>query len=188
MPLMTLSLLQVRARPGMRSRGALIAGHLAIPVVLGRAGIRANKREGDGATPRGLFRLRRLWWRPDRGPKPATGLPAIRIDPALAWCEDAADRRYNRPFRRSANEPGDRLWRDDRLYDYLIEIDHNIRPRITGRGSAVFLHVARENRSPTGGGVAFAARDLRGLLMRPGPKTQILVDTELGRIAGLERP
>jgi len=177
MPYMALSLLQVRARPGARSRGVLIAGRLAIPVVLGRTGIRANKREGDGATPRGRFRLRQLWWRPDRGPKPSTGLPAIRIDRALAWCEDAGDRRYNHPFRRSAEEPGDRLWRDDHLYDYIIEIDHNTRPRVAGRGSAVFLHVARPDRSPTAGCIALAAHDLRRLLARLGPDTRILVQS-----------
>ena len=99
------SLLKVARRPGMRCCGVLIAGRLAIPVVLGRTGIRANKREGDGATPRGRFRLRRLWWRADRGPKPPTLLPTARIDRRIAWCEDPGDRRYNRPFRRSANEP-----------------------------------------------------------------------------------
>src|SRR5919197_3946721 len=108
MPHMALSLLQVRARPGMRSRGVLIAGRLIIPVVLGRTGIRANKREGDGATPRGRFRLRRLWWRADRSPRPLTLLPTVRIDRRVAWCEDPGDRRYNRPFRRSATERGDR--------------------------------------------------------------------------------
>jgi L,D-peptidoglycan transpeptidase YkuD (ErfK/YbiS/YcfS/YnhG family) len=169
------SLLKVATRPGMRSRGVLIAGRLAIPVVLGRAGIRANKREGDGATPRGRFRLRRLWWRADRSPKPATLLPTTRINRCIAWCEDPGDRRYNRPFRRSANEPGDRLWRDDRLYDIIIELDHNSRPRIARRGSAVFLHVARPDCSPTAGCVAFAAPDLRRLLGRLGPKTRILI-------------
>ena len=170
-----LSFLRVRTKPGQRSRGVLMAGHRAIPVVLGRSGIRANKREGDGATPRGRFRLRRLWWRRDRGPRPLTLLPAIRINPDVAWCEDRRDRRYNRPFRRSANEPGDRLWRDDRLYDLIIEIDHNTRPRVAGRGSAVFLHVARPDRSPTAGCVALATTDLRPLLGRLGPKTRILI-------------
>ena len=172
---MALSLLKVATRPGMRSRGLLIAGRLVIPVVLGRTGIRANKREGDGATPQGRFRLRRLWWRADRGPRPSTLLPTARIDRCVAWCEDPGDRRYNRPFRRSANEPGDRLWRDDRLYDLIIEIDHNTRPRIARRGSAVFLHVARPDRSPTAGCVAFGAPDLRRLLARLGPKTRIMI-------------
>jgi L,D-peptidoglycan transpeptidase YkuD (ErfK/YbiS/YcfS/YnhG family) len=167
------SLIRVARGAGGRSRGVLLAGARAIPVVLGRAGIAANKREGDGATPRGRFRVIRLWWRPDRLPRPRTALPVRRIDPALAWCEDPADRRYNRPFRRSANEPGDRLWRDDLLYDLVIEISHNTRPRIAGRGSAVFLHAARPDRSGTAGCVALDAKDLRRLVERLGPNTRI---------------
>jgi L,D-peptidoglycan transpeptidase YkuD (ErfK/YbiS/YcfS/YnhG family) len=167
------SLIRVRRGAAGASCGVLLAGRHAIPVVLGRCGIAADKREGDGATPRGRFRLIRLWWRADRLPRPATRLPVRRIDPALAWCEDRADRRYNRPFRRSANEPGDRLWRDDRLYDLVIEISHNTRPRIAGRGSAVFMHVARPDRSGTAGCVALDARDLLRLLGRLGPGTRI---------------
>ena len=83
-------LVRVRTRPGDRTRGVLLAGSLAIPVVLGRAGIRANKREGDGATPRGRFRFVRLWWRADRHPRPRTLLPVRRIAPDLAWCEDTS--------------------------------------------------------------------------------------------------
>ena len=170
---LALSLLRVRARPGARSRGLLLAGSLAIPIILGRSGIRANKREGDGATPRGRFRLRRLWWRPDRRARPATRLPVRRIDRSIAWCEDPGDRRYNRPFRRSAGESGDRLWRDDRLYDVVIEIDHNTRPRIAGRGSAVFIHLARPGGSATAGCVALRPAALRRLLARLGPTTRI---------------
>jgi L,D-peptidoglycan transpeptidase YkuD (ErfK/YbiS/YcfS/YnhG family) len=144
-------------------------------VVLGRGGIRANKFEGDGGTPRGRFRLVRLWWRADRHPRPPTCLPASRITGDLAWCEDTSDRRYNRPFRRSATEPGDRLRRDDRLYDFIIEIDHNTRPRVKGRGSAVFIHVARPNRGPTAGCVALEFGELRRLLTALGPRTQIAI-------------
>ena len=63
-------------------------------------------------------------------------------------------------FRRSANEPGDRLRRDDGLYDMIVEIDHNTRPRVAGRGSAVFIHVARPGFAPTAGCVALRPRDL----------------------------
>jgi len=165
----------IRVRPGTSgaSRGVLLAGRHAIPVALGRSGVAANKREGDGATPRGRFRLIRLWWRADRAPRPRTLLPVRCIDPALAWCENPADRRYNRQFRRSANEPGDRLWRDDRLYDLVIELSHNTRPRVAGRGSAVFMHVARPDRSSTAGCVALDAKDLRRLLGRLVPQTRI---------------
>ncbi|MEA2937031.1 MAG: hypothetical protein QOC56_535 [Alphaproteobacteria bacterium] len=172
---LTLSLLRVRARPGDRTRGLLLAGRRAIPVVLGRSGIRADKREGDGGTPRGRFRLVRLWWRADRSPRPRTLLPVNRIDREIAWCEDTGDRRYNRPFRRAADEPGDRLWREDHLYDWVVELDHNTSPRVAGRGSAVFLHLARENRSPTAGCVALAAKDLQRLLTRLNANTTILI-------------
>ena len=171
----SLSLIRVRTRPGNPTRGVLLAGPAAISVVLGRSGIRANKFEGDGGTPRGRFRPVQLWWRADRHPRPMTHLPVRRITPDLAWCEDTADRRYNRPFRRSANEPGDRLWRGDQLYDFVIEIDHNTRPRVAGRGSAVFIHVARPERSPTAGCVALATRDLQRLLVRLGPRTRIAI-------------
>jgi L,D-peptidoglycan transpeptidase YkuD (ErfK/YbiS/YcfS/YnhG family) len=165
----------VRTRPGDRSHGILHAGLLRVPVVLGRGGIRADKREGDGATPRGRFRLVRLWWRADRRPRPQTLLPVRRIARDLAWCEDTADRRYNRPFRRSANDPGDRLWREDRLYDLVIEIDHNSRPRVAGRGSAVFIHLTRPNRGPTAGCVALDPPDLVRLLARLGPATRLCI-------------
>jgi len=168
-------MIRVRGGPGDRTRGLLIAGGLAIAVVLGRSGIRANKREGDGATPRGRFRLVRLWWRADRAARPRTLLPVRRIEASIAWCEDVNDRRYNRPFRRSANEPGDRLWRDDHLYDLLIEIDHNARPRVAGRGSAVFLHLARPNRAPTAGCIALSGRDLARLVSRLGGRTRLWI-------------
>jgi L,D-peptidoglycan transpeptidase YkuD (ErfK/YbiS/YcfS/YnhG family) len=171
----SLTKIVVRSRPGDRMRGVLLAGMGATPVVLGRAGIRANKREGDGATPTGRFRPLRMWWRADRSPRPPTRLPARRIRPDVAWCENPADRRYNRPFRRSANEPGDRLWRQDRLYDLIVEIDHNTRPRVAGRGSAVFLHIARPDRGPTAGCVAMRAGDLRRLLERMSSKTKVVI-------------
>jgi L,D-peptidoglycan transpeptidase YkuD (ErfK/YbiS/YcfS/YnhG family) len=170
-----ISLIRVRPRPGEKSLGVLLFGPRVLAVVLGRGGINANKREGDGATPRGSFRPVRLWWRADRHPRPRTLLPVRRITPDLAWCEDPADRRYNRPFRRSMGEAGDRLWRGDYLYDFVIEIDHNVRPRVAGRGSAVFLHVSRPNRSPTAGCVAMAKRDLQRLLDGLGPKTRIRI-------------
>jgi L,D-peptidoglycan transpeptidase YkuD (ErfK/YbiS/YcfS/YnhG family) len=171
----TLPRLRVRARPGHRTQGWLTVGSQAIPVALGRGGILANKREGDGGTPRGEFRLLRLWWRADRHPRPQTLLPVRRITGDVAWCEDPRDRRYNRWFRRSAEAPGDRLRRDDHLYDFIIEIDHNSAPRIAGRGSAVFLHLARTNFSPTAGCVSMTKSSMLRLLRRMSPRTRIII-------------
>jgi L,D-peptidoglycan transpeptidase YkuD (ErfK/YbiS/YcfS/YnhG family) len=170
-----LSTVNVRKAPGTRTRGVLVAGPLAFPVALGRGGIRADKREGDGGTPRGRFTLRRLWWRADRLPRPATQLPARRISARDAWCEDPADRRYNRAIDIGAEGPGDRLRRDDQLYDLIIEIDHNTRPRIARRGSAVFVHVARPALAPTAGCVAMPKPRLRQLLARLGSNTRIVI-------------
>ena len=170
-----LKAIDVRAAPGIRTRGVLRAGPLAWPVALGRGGILANKREGDGGTPRGTFRPVRLWWRADRNPRPATALPVRRITASDAWCEAPADRRYNRPIRVPVGQPGDRLGREDHLYDFIIEIDHNTRPRIAGRGSGVFLHLANPGLAPTAGCVAMPRGRLRQLLKNLGPYTRICI-------------
>ncbi len=171
----TLTDLKVHTRPGNRRQGWLLAGSHAVKVALGRAGIKANKREGDGATPAGRYRLVRLWWRADRIPRPRTLLPVRPITAADGWCEDPRDRRYNRPIRVSADQRGDRLSRPDSLYDLIIEIDHNQRPRIAGRGSAVFIHVARADMTSTAGCVSMPAATLMRLLSRLGPETTITI-------------
>ena len=175
-PKTSLDLIHVRTRPGTKTRGWLIAGAQAIPVALGRGGIKANKREGDGGTPRGRFRLVRLWWRADRWPRPHTALPTRRIRPDDGWCEDPNHRRYNRRVTVPKNSSADRLSRGDHLYDFIIEIDHNTRPRVAGRGSAVFIHVARKKFAPTAGCVALELPTLRRLLARLGPNTRIKID------------
>jgi L,D-peptidoglycan transpeptidase YkuD (ErfK/YbiS/YcfS/YnhG family) len=172
----SLRFIRVKARPGRRTEGWLFAaGLMAWRVALGGGGIKADKREGDGATPAGRFHPVRLWYRADRLPRPRTLLPVRRIGPGDAWSEDPADRRYNRPFHKSANEPGDRLRRHDTLYDLIIELDHNARPRVAGRGSAVFIHVARPGYGPTAGCITLNRNDLLALLAKLSRKTRILV-------------
>jgi L,D-peptidoglycan transpeptidase YkuD (ErfK/YbiS/YcfS/YnhG family) len=170
-----LSLVTVRAAAGQRTRGWLTAGGQTIPVALGSGGIRADKREGDGGTPKGTFRPRHLWWRADRHPRPATFLAVRAIGPEDAWCEDPSDRHYNQPVRLDSKQGGDRLQRDDHLYDFIIEIDHNTHPRIAGRGSAVFLHLARQDFSPTAGCVSMTRSAMLRLLKRLGPETRIVI-------------
>ena len=167
--------IRVRAAAGDPRRGWLTASGLTIPVALGRSGIRADKREGDGGTPKGTFRPLRLWWRADRHPRPRTWLPVRPIRPEDAWCEDPSSRRYNQPIRLDRDHDGDRLRREDHLYDFIVEIDHNSAPRIAGRGSAVFLHLAREDFSPTAGCVSMTRSAMLRLLARLGPQTRIVI-------------
>jgi L,D-peptidoglycan transpeptidase YkuD (ErfK/YbiS/YcfS/YnhG family) len=169
------SAIRIRTAAGDRCKGWLAADGQAVPVALGRGGIRANKREGDGATPKGIFRPRRLWWRADRHPRPMTFLPVRAIAPEDAWCEDPRSRHYNQPVRLGSDREGDRLKRDDHLYDFIIEIDHNSSPRIKGHGSAVFLHLARTNFSPTAGCVSMTKPAMLRLLRRLGPSTKIVI-------------
>ena len=169
------SAIRIQRSAGDPRRGWLTAVGQTIPVALGRGGIRANKREGDGGTPRGIFRPRQLWWRADRHPRPRTFLPVRAIRPEDAWCEDPQSRHYNQPVRLDRDHGGDRLRRDDHLYDFIVEIDHNSSPRIANRGSAVFLHLARENFSPTAGCVSMTKGAMLRLLQRLGPQTKIVI-------------
>lgn len=170
-----LAAIRVRPAAGNPRRGWLVAGTHVLPVALGRGGIKANKFEGDGGTPRGTFHPVRLWWRDDRHVRPRTFLPVRAIRTTDAWSEDPADRHYNRPIIRAPGHGGDRLKRDDHLYDFIVEIDHNTRPRIARRGSAVFLHLARKTFSPTAGCVGMTRSAMLRLLARIGPRTRIVI-------------
>lgn len=170
-----LSVIRVKRAAGDPCRGWLTADGWTVPVALGRGGIRANKREGDGGTPRGTYRPLLLWWRADRHRRPQTFLPVRPIRPEDAWCEDPRDRHYNQPIRLTRNDAGDRLTREDHLYDFIVEIDHNSAPRMAGRGSAVFLHLARPNFSATAGCVSMTESAMLRLLRRMGPRTKIII-------------
>jgi len=142
---------------------------------LGRSGIRTHKQEGDGATPSGDYELLRVLYRADRGPPPATILPVAPIDPADGWCDAPGDPRYNRPVRLPYPAGAERLWREDHLYDVIAVTDHNADPVMPGRGSAIFVHLARPDFGPTEGCVAFELTDLRALLAewRAGDRLRI---------------
>jgi len=170
-----LTAIRVHRAAGDARRGWLTADGWTVPVALGRGGILANKREGDGGTPRGTYYPLQLWWRADRHPRPRTYLPVRPIRPEDAWCEDPRDRHYNQPIRLVRDQPGDRLTREDDLYDFIVEIDHNSAPRLAGRGSAVFLHLARSNFSPTAGCVSMTKSAMLRLLRRMGPQTKIMI-------------
>ncbi len=168
--------IRVRRRPGERSRGILFCGALAMPCALGKGGVTSFKREGDGATPRGCFLLRRVWLRPGavlRRSLPPPMLPSRTTRPGDGWCDDTGHRRYNRPIALPFAASHERMWRDDHLYDAVVEIGWNDRPAIRGRGSAIFLHLARPGYAPTEGCVAVSARDMRRLLARLTPRTRI---------------
>ncbi|MDQ6434018.1 L,D-transpeptidase [Mesorhizobium sp. LHD-90] len=167
--------LVVRARPGVPTQGFLQAGQTVFPCALGRGGISANKREGDGATPLGAMRLLGGYFRNDHvriGGTPLT-MEAIRAD--LGWCEVPDDRNYNRPVKMPYAASHETMRRTDPLYDYCIVLDWNISPRRRGRGSAIFFHLARPGFSPTQGCVAVTAQVMARLLPHLSRRTVLEV-------------
>lgn len=144
---------------------------------LGRSGVipAALKQEGDGATPAGLWPLRALLWRPDRGPAPKSRVPMRPIVPDDGWCDFPADRAYNRLVRLPYPSSAERLWRDDGLYDLVVTLGHNDEPVVPGAGSAIFLHIAPPGYEPTKGCIALAADDLAAFLSDAGPEDSIRV-------------
>lgn len=142
---------------------------------LGRSGIVADKREGDGGTPVGRFPLRQVFYRPDRGPAPQTTLPCRALTQSDGWCDDPAVQQYNLPVTLPFGSSHEEMWRDDALYDLVVVIGHNDAPVVPHMGSAVFLHVANPDGEPTAGCVAFSKSDLLEILSQLTPADHISI-------------
>ncbi len=142
---------------------------------LGRSGVARNKREGDGATPAGAFPLRRVLYRPDREPPPQTALPIAALERGDGWCDAPDDAAYNRLVRLPHAASAEALWRADAVYDLIVVVGYNDAPVVAGRGSAIFLHLARPDFRPTEGCVALARADLLAVLADADADTRLVV-------------
>ncbi len=162
-------------RDGPVHHGSARFGDLVIACALGRAGISAGKREGDGATPSGSFAVRRVLYRRDREKTPGGLLACTAIGRDDGWCDDPADPAYNRPVRLPYAARHERMWRDDGLYDLVLVIGHNDAPVVPFHGSAVFVHVMRPDGGPTEGCVAFRAEDIRRVIAGLAPSSRVVV-------------
>ena len=173
MKLSHVNVIRVFRSPLDHRRGRLEAGNLVLPCALGRSGTARAKREGDGASPVGRFKILQAFYRPDHGPRPRTGLRLRPIRPTDGWSDDVRDRRYNRLIPRPSPTSHEKMWRNDHLYDVVLDIAWNRGPIVKGRGSAIFLHLARRGLLPPEGCVAVAKRMIRRLLERIGLQTRI---------------
>jgi len=152
------------SRAILRPDGVLIFGAERVRAAFGRGGITSDKAEGDGATPAGDLPLRRVLYRADRGRPPVCRVPLEPIAPDDAWCDDQGHRDYNRMVRLPHDARVEELWRQDPIYDIIGVLGWNDDPILRGRGSAIFLHVARADFSPTEGCIAVPLEVLRRLL------------------------
>lgn len=167
--------------PTTRSRGLLRFGSQTFPCALGRSGVRHDKREGDGATPIGRFPLRQAFYRADRLASPSCGLPLRALQPDDGWCDDPADAHYNRLVALPFAASHETLWRTDGLYDVIVVIGHNDEPPRPGLGSAIFIHCAAPDFTPTEGCVALDRQDLIALLpdLTPAMAIEIAAASEV---------
>jgi L,D-peptidoglycan transpeptidase YkuD (ErfK/YbiS/YcfS/YnhG family) len=127
---------------------------------IGRGGVRGDKQEEDGATPLGVLALRRVLYRADRVARPASSVPVEPLAPHDGWCDDVAHADYNRMVSLPHAGRHEELWRRDGVYDVIGVLGWNDTPVVRGRGSAIFLHVARGDYAPTQGCVALSYGDL----------------------------
>ena len=148
----------------VRPDGWLLFEGRRLRAALGRGGVRADKQEGDGATPAGLLVLRRVLYRADRGAIPHAAVPREPIAPEDGWCDDPGHPDYNRMVRLPHPARCEALWRSDGAYDVVGVLGWNDAPVMRGRGSAIFLHVAPPDGAPTAGCIALAPADLRAVL------------------------
>ena len=158
--------LVVTPSPGRLGAGRLHAGALTIPCALGRNGVTRFKREGDGKTPAGRFAVTGGYWRQDRLRPPGAHFSLRPIKAHMGWCDDPGDANYNRPLRLPARARHEELLRADGLYDVVLILDHNQRPRVRGHGSAIFFHLTRDKADPTAGCVAISREHMIKLLPR----------------------
>jgi len=151
------------------------AAGIVFPCALGRGGIIANKREGDGGTPLASMRILSGFFRRGHFAGKRTRLAMREIDASLGWCDMPGDPNYNRPVKLPYAASHETMRRKDPLYDACLVLDWNIQPRRRGRGSAIFFHLARAGFTPTEGCVAVTARTMTRLLPYLNDRTVLRV-------------
>lgn len=161
--------------PEGRAIARLRFGMVSLPCRIGRAGVTQAKREGDGATPAGVLRVLQGFWRADRRLPPRAGVPMKAIRSQDGWCDAPQDRNYNRPVRLPYPASCEEMARRDHQYDVVLDLDWNRSPRRRGRGSAIFLHLMKPEKTGTAGCIALEHQRIDFLLGLISKRTRIIV-------------
>ena len=155
------------------NKNTLIIDDFKLRCCIGKKGLNSNKKEGDYSTPKGLFNLRKLYFRKDRVTIPRCQINKRVIKKHMAWCDDPNHKKYNEEIKTRNKSLKENLYRKDYKYDYIIAISHNER-KIPGKGSAVFIHLTNDYK-PTEGCVALKKKDFEILLKLIDKKTKIRI-------------
>ena len=131
---------------------------------IGKSGLTYHKKEGDLTTPKGTFRLGALYYRKDRVSKLKTKIKKKIIKKNMGWCDDSRSKKYNREITFPFKHRAEKLYRKDKIYDLFIDIKYNFKPTIKGKGSVIFLHIAKGKYLPTKGCIAIKKKDFLRIL------------------------
>lgn len=164
-----------QTRSGQAHVAWLAAGGLRLPCRIGRGGITHAKREGDGKTPAGTLRILRGFYRNDRRLPPRTTVPMRPSRRTDGWCDAPGHGAYNRLVRLPFAQSHETMMRDDAVYDVVLELDWNHKPRRQGRGSAIFLHLMNTQKGATAGCIAVEARHIDRLMRVLSRRTRIII-------------
>ena len=155
------------------NKNTLIIDDFSLRCCVGKGGISSNKKEGDYSTPKGLFDLKKLYFRKDRVARPKCNIAKKSIMKNMAWCDDPKHQKYNEEIQVFTRNNKENLYRTDNIYDYIISINHNHR-KIPNKGSAIFIHLTN-NYKPTAGCIALQKKDFEILLKLIDQKTKIKI-------------
>ena len=157
----------------VKDKNTLIIDDFRLKCCVGKNGLNSNKKEGDYSTPKGLFSLKKLYYRKDRVGIPKCNLEKKIIRQDMAWCDDLKNKKYNEEIKVKNNKLKEKLYRVDHKYDYIISISHNYK-KIPGKGSAIFIHLTKDYKA-TAGCIAVQKKDFQILLKLIDKKTKIKI-------------
>ena len=142
---------------------------------IGRSGFSENKVEGDGSTPVGNFYIENIYYRADKIEIFETNINKVKIRESDGWCDDPKQKEYNQLVQFPYDFSAEKLYRDDSLYNLVGVLNYNTHPVTPGLGSAIFMHIAKNDYQPTEGCIALNQKDLLYLLSSIDNKTKIIL-------------
>jgi L,D-peptidoglycan transpeptidase YkuD (ErfK/YbiS/YcfS/YnhG family) len=160
----------------VKKSGHLKYKNLKFRCALGKAGIKKKAKEGDNITPKGIFKIIKIYYRPDKIKKIKTLIKKIKIKKNMGWCDDPNSRFYNKQIKLPSKLGHEKLYRNDNVYDLIAVLNYNTNPIIKNKGSAIFIHIAKKNLNKTKGCIAIKKENLIHLLSKIRINTQIKIN------------
>jgi L,D-peptidoglycan transpeptidase YkuD (ErfK/YbiS/YcfS/YnhG family) len=160
----------------IKKTGYLQYKNLKFRCALGKAGIKKKEKEGDNVTPKGIFKITSMYYRPDRIKNIITAIKKIKIKKNIGWCDDPDSHFYNQQISLPTKFNHEKLYRNDNLYDLVLVLNYNTNPIIKNKGSAIFIHIAKKNYKKTKGCIALKKKHLIELISKIKKNTKIKIN------------